>query len=245
MAIINGWVDWAERHDGPFNKQFRDPNAGIGICCHSVVGDLPNHAVPGRFLDANDAASCMFILYRDGHLVQMYPVTSSTWTSGSYAANVRYWAVEAEGGGAPDYGEKLTRAAADTFIRLVTEWEQHTGNVAHPGVNILQHKDLVRLYGGGATACASDRYSEAWERIASGERYDDMTPEERAKLEAVYAALTGGDPSVLEDWNQRGNSLLAGYAIEQQKLGEHIANHAAGVTGPVADHTHEPGGVRR
>lgn len=236
--IVNGWLDWCERKDGPFNKQFPQPNRGEGIACHSVVGVLPGHTIPGRFLDPNDAASVMFILYRDGHVTQMYPVTSSTWTSGSYEANTRYWAIEAEGGGAPDYGEKLTPAAEDSFLRIVTEWEQHTGRVAEPGVNILQHKDLVKRYGGGATACASDRYSNAWARVAAGERYGDMT---KAEVEAIVnerldatvgltllvllEQMVGITPSTFSD-NERVERIL-------DELGKR----------GLLDHEHEPGGV--
>ena len=38
-----------------------------------------------------------------------------------------------------------------------------------------------------------------------------MTPDERAKLDAVYAALTGGVPGVIEAWNENGNSVLVAY----------------------------------
>jgi hypothetical protein len=69
-----------------------------------------------------------------------------------------------------------------------------------------------------------------------------MTPEERAKLDAVYAALTGGVASVIEDWNKNGNSLLLGYALEQGKLSDHLSGHGPG--GPLPDHTHKPGGVQ-
>lgn len=43
------------------------------------------------------------------------------------------------------------------------------------------------------------------------EEENDMTPEERAKLDAVYAALTGGVPGVIEAWNANGNSVLVAY----------------------------------
>src|SRR6188508_3082419 len=163
MAVnSSGFLDWAERLDGPAHKQYPQPNQGIGIAVHSVVGNLPNHGVPGRFFDNLDQASVMFILFRDGHVIQMYPVTSSTWTSGSFAANTKYWAIEAEGGVPGNTREKLTPEAEESFIRIVTDWEQHTGRKALPGENILQHKDLVAKYGGGTTACASDRYSNAW-----------------------------------------------------------------------------------
>lgn len=238
--ITDGWLTWAERRDGHPEKVYSQPNAGIGIACHSIVGNLPGHSVPWRFM-ADDrepgqpgmftpqvAASVMFILYRDGHLIQMYPVTASTWTSGSSGANTNYWAIEAEGGFDPTT-EPLTAAAEDTFVRLVTEWEAYSGRRAEPGVNILQHKDLARIYGSASTACASDRYSNAWARIAAGERYgESMTPEERAKLDAVYAALTGGIDSVIQEWNANGNSLLTGYTLEQGKLADHLSGHPNG-----------------
>ena len=211
MVVVDGWLDWAERVDGPATKQFPQPNSGKGIACHSVVGNLPNHTVPSRFFDPNDQASVMFILYKDGHVIQMYPVTASTWTSGSFAANTNFWSIEAEGGFNP-YTEPLTVEAEESFIRIVTEWENHTGRKALINENILQHKQLVAIYGGGATACASDRYSNAWARINEGERYDmGMTAEQAAKLDAVYAALTGGVPGVIEAWNANGNSVLVAY----------------------------------
>ena len=40
---------------------------------------------------------------------------------------------------------------------------------------------------------------------------EEMTPEERAKLDAVYAALTGGVAGVIEAWNANGNSVLVAY----------------------------------
>lgn len=41
------------------------------------------------------------------------------------------------------------------------------------------------------------------------------------RLDAVIAALGGMD--AIEAWNARGNSLLAGYALEQEKLAAHLA----------------------
>ena len=241
MAVVNAWLDWAERVDGPLHKQYPQSNEGLGIACHSVVSNLPNHGIPGRFFDNLDQASVMLMLYKDGHVIQMYPVTSSTWTSGSFAANTKYWAIEAEGGGVGNYGEKLTREAEDSFIRIVTDWEQHMGRKALPGDNILQHKELVAKYGGGATACASDRYSNAWARVAAGERYGDMTPEQLAKLEAVYAALTGGIDKVIEDWNANGNSVLVAYNELVFPHLEHPINPPSGIP----DHLHTQGGVDR
>lgn len=229
--IVDGWLDWTVRVDGHPGKVYTAKNSGSGIACHSIEGNLPNHSIPSRFLsdDRNPdgsftgmaAASVMFILYRDGQLTQMYDVSKSTWTSGGPEGNCNFWAVEAEG----VQGVPLTEAQEDTFIRLVTEWEAYTGHTAAPNMNILQHKQIAAEFGYAPTACASDRYDNAWARISAGERYGEMTPEERAKLDAVYAALTGGVDSVIEDWNKNGNSLLLGYALEQGKLADHLSGH--------------------
>ena len=72
---------------------------------------------------------------------------------------------------------------------------------------------------------------------------DEMTPEDKAKLDAVYAALSGGLPNVIEDWNKNGNSLLLGFANEQGRLSDHIATHG-GSTG-IPEHKHEAGKVAR
>ena len=74
---------------------------------------------------------------------------------------------------------------------------------------------------------------------------EDMTPEQVAKLDAVYAALTGGVPGVLEEWNKQGNALIQGYT---DILYPHISeDHTGGAGGgpSVPDHLHEQGGVAR
>lgn len=203
MSIINGWLDWAERIDGIADKVYSQPNRGEGIAMHSVVGQEKDFedGVPNRFLStekgadgrytSRSAASSMFVLRKSGLLIQMYPIWASTWTSGGFDGNTRFWAVEAEGGLNPTT-EPLTKAAEDTFIRLVTEWEIHTGRRAQPGVNLLQHKEIARKYGYAATACASDRYDGALVRIIAGERYRKEEQvsdiEERvARLERTFA----------------------------------------------------------
>lgn len=192
MAIINGWIDWAVRVDGHPQKVYSQPNSGEWITCHSIVGNLPNHAIPARFL-ADDrvpgnpsrftdavAASVMFILYKDGQLTQMYPVTASTWTSGGFDGNTRSWAVEAEGGYNP-VTEKLTPEASATFVRLVREWEAYTGRKAVPNETLLQHKQVAQQFGYALTACASDRYSEAWDMVLQNSE-DDMYKEKYEEL---------------------------------------------------------------
>lgn len=211
--IVNGWLDWATRIDGISDKVYSTPNSGIGIACHSVVGreDEFHDGIPDRFLSTAKlpngrytdyaAASCMFVLRESGQLIQMYPITASTWTSGGFEANTQYWAIEAEGGLFPDYGAQLTDAASLSFIRLVTEFEAHTGFVAIPNGNVLQHRQLAAIYNTDPTACASGRYDTVWSRISAGERYEeDSVPSEViedlksriAQLERIIATNNSG-----------------------------------------------------
>jgi len=221
-VIVGGWLDWAKRVDGIADKVYSVANSGEGIACHSVVGEESEFedGIPNRFFsterDASGryvpsaAASVMFVLRKSGELIQMYPVTTSTWTSGGFEGNTRYWAIEAEGGQYPDYGEKLTPEAAATFIRLVGEWEDHTGRSARPGDNILQHKQIAAKYGYDATACASDRYSEAWERIALGERWerDELSAEDKARLDRLER-IVAGNHLTTEVWDGNIDDLVA------------------------------------
>lgn len=233
MAIVNGWCDWCERHPGHPLKVYSQPNSGEGVWIHSVVGNLPNHAVPSRFLsDARNpdgtftrdaAASTMFIAYKDGHVKQMYPVTASTWTSGGREANTSGWAIEFEGGPLSNTTEALTKGQEDALIRIVTDWEAHTGRVAQPRVNILQHKDLARKYGYASTSCASDRCAGAYIRIANGERYGKEEGMASKEYDELLARIEDGElamASGAEDTGTRGERLFkARYRIGEIAAG--------------------------
>jgi hypothetical protein len=166
--VASGWLDYADRSiEGHPEKVYRTPNRGEGIILHSVVGDLPGHSVPSRFLlDERDAlgrftpyaaASVQFIVYRDGHIRQLYPYTASTWTSGGPEANTGYWSVELEGGGPQDYAEPITLNAAFTMTRLVDSWSRITGHKPSPA-RIFGHKDAAARWNYAPTACPSGRY---------------------------------------------------------------------------------------
>ena len=105
-------------------------------------------------------------------------------------------------------------------------------------IGMAGHEDTLQ----GKASGKSDPGPEFWVPFMAALEGDEMTPEERAKLDAVYAALTGGVDSVITDWNQNGNSLLLGYALEQGKLADHISSHPGGAK--VGPHTHVPGGVQ-
>lgn len=207
MPIKNGWVTWAKRIPGIPEKVYSAPNTGEFLACHSVVGkESPtDDGVPNRFLDTskdasgnftdNAAASVQFVLRLDGTLIQMYPIDKSTWTSGGRVANCSSWSMEAEGGLADNPREKLTPEQVKTFLRWAGEWETWSGKKAVPGLTVFQHKEIAAKYGYAPTACASDRYSEAWAQLAgaSPDQEDSlgMTPEERELLVNIATVLAG------------------------------------------------------
>lgn len=251
MIDAAGWASWARRIGGPLDKVYSQPNAGLGLAAHSVVGEESDFqdGIPSRFLsterDANGrytdyaAASVTFVLRKSGILIQMYPITASTWTSGSRAANTQYIAMELEGGGylpdgTPNFGEPMTAAQAGTFALLIRELAAHKGIPFVPNVNILQHKQLVAMYGGAPTSCASDRYQRGYNILLEGE--EPMTPEERARLERLerivaangWNGLTG--EAALAQLDTLGASAFLSVENLNRALSEHVDNHPGGFT---------------
>lgn len=185
MPMRDGWIDWAMRMPGIPDKVYSEPNRGLGLIGHSIVGSF--EAAMGRFLSTQRgpdgrytdyaAASCMFIARKTGELIQMYPVTASTWTSGGREANTAYWAIEAEGGPPGNESEPLTDAQVGTLLGLCREFEAHTGRQVVPGATFREHGEVARQYGYRATACPSNRYQRLYAMLAAEEE-DDMTPEQ-------------------------------------------------------------------
>lgn len=63
------------------------------------------------------------------------------------------------------------------------------------------------------------------------------------RTDELIAAMGGIE--AIREWNKRGNSLLAGYAIEQTEQNQVEADVAKLKVSALPDHTHEPGGVIR
>jgi hypothetical protein len=177
------------------DKKYTETNKGIGIAVHSVVGfeSTFHDGVPDRFLSTerlpngqytpNAAASCTFILRYDGTLIQMYPITASTWTSGGREANTSYIPIELEGGLNP-FNEPMRPAQVAAFVRLVRDIEAHKGIRYVPEVSILQHKQLAAKFGYAPTACASDRYALGYAALTAATPPGDvpMTPDQIRQL---------------------------------------------------------------
>lgn len=101
-------------------------------------------------------------------------------------------------------------------------WQTYawSGGNLLPGYDIYQYSNGHILNEGEVDYNkANKEFFGQWSNNTTGE---DMTPEQVRKLNAVYDALCAGDDTVLQSWNANGNSLLEGYALEQQKLGKVI-----------------------
>ncbi|HML99521.1 MAG TPA: hypothetical protein PKD75_13690 [Tepidiformaceae bacterium] len=222
----------------------------------------------GSFTDSA-AASCMFILRKRMPHIQMYPTWASTWTSGSRGANTTTWAMEAEGGGyqwvhgqlVPNFSEPLTEHQVRGFLIIATAWEQEKGRKLEVGrgKTVRAHWQLAKDFGSAPTACESGRYRHAWDRLIAGERYeeDEMTREEiealvNQRVDAAMAAqfrtllnlAINGGPGAYTDSQGNPLPLIRDHALVTE-VREHLANHAAGVTGQVPEHTHQGGKVNR
>jgi len=201
--ITNGWLDWADRQPGIADKVYSETNRGYGLIGHSIVG-TPAAAL-GRFLstqkDASGnytsyaAASVMFINPKVGPLIQMYPVTASTWTSGGREANTSLWAIESEGGAPGNESEPLNDNQVANLLRLAEEFEAHTGRRVvradgggfHIGDTFREHGEVAQQYGYAATACPSKRYQRFYDALKAR---DDVT-EQRVK-ELIKEAFDAG-----------------------------------------------------
>lgn len=205
-----GWLEgpFVQHIPGPADKVYSEPNQVIGLACHSIVGQEREFedGIPARFLSqdrnpdgsytAYAAASCQIILrkyetltpgYTD--LIQMYPFTASTWTSGGRYANTHYATVEMEGGLISNPSEPMTPPMVASFVELcraLEEWKP--GLKLQPGANVLEHRHIAQMYGYAATACASGRYKLGWEALLAKEDDDMPDPEARAQLAIINDA---------------------------------------------------------
>ena len=229
MITQDGFHDFAVRELLPADRIYPWRNTMRRIYHHSLEGQL------GFYRAYNDPAR--------------HPTgwTGTVGYNGTLYQHAAVWAGLAHGGPnanphGPGYeaegvaGEPLTAAQVKTYRRIHADLAAHTGfTYVRDGTNrdfrLVEHGEAA------PTACPSGRYAPLWESLNE----EDELPDPR--VDKLIAAL--GGEAALDAWNQRGNSLLAGYALEQQKLGEHVANHAAGVTGMVPEHSHQPGKVVR
>ena len=234
MTITSGgWFDWSTREPGPTDRQaFYSANILIkAIFHHSMEGYRGSYSAltdPAR----KPTGWCGTVAF-DGTLYQHYPVQAKL--VASHAGNDFGPAFELEG----VQSQPINAAQLATWKRIHKDIADYTrrapirkaGTInlnAIPANELwlLEHRQV------GPTACPSERYAPLWAALAGEPQEDDM-----ALLDEVVAALGGIE--AIREWNQKGNSLLLGYAQEQQwqgeiaqALGDHINNHPVGPSLP-------------
>ena len=193
MAIVNGWVDWAVRISGPAWKVYAEPNTGDGIVCHSAEGTRAS--TEASLLNPDRDASWMFFVAYDGTLIQYYPVTASTWTSGNKKANTSTWNTELEGFA----GQAANELQTLCLLHLYDEWMLLKDKQLTRAGTVLDTKTLwehkeVWDWGtpnAGPTACPSNRYDAVYPRIRDLDEVKAAyeTPPETPQFEAELAEL--------------------------------------------------------
>ena len=129
-----------------------------------------------------DQVSVLFENPKVGPLIQCYPITASTWTSGCYTANTTTWAIESEG----VTGEPLTDSQIANVMQVVEEWEAHFGKrmarapLLGRGANFVwEHHEIYNwdTDNAGPTSCPSGRYARFYEALAFRNAALDMPKE--------------------------------------------------------------------
>ena len=207
--IVNGWFDWADRSvPGPANKVYVGSNALEGIACHSAEGFL--EALLRQIQDPSSGNSWHGTIPLKENFYQHYPIQACCWTSGNRTANIRLIAFESEG-----LADKpLNPHQRAIFKRIVRDLEEFTGKEMSRSAGTLWNHNEVWNWGSpnsGPTACPSGRYDQVFQEI---EGEDEMTPEEKAMLNEVYAR-TGGLPG-------QGIDLLASVNNLNDAMHDHI-----------------------
>jgi len=195
----DGWLSGCIRVPGPLNKMYPQPNAGEGICVHSVEGTYAGAL--GELMKPERQASWMFTNCLDGRFIQHYPITASTWSSGNVAANTRLWAVESEGFA----GTPLNASQVANMLYLASEWEQHSGLDLVRKKTLHEHGEVYNwsVPNAGPTACPSNRYLPFYEALAN--REEDMAD---PRLDALAQGIFG------KNWAKRLAELAENSPLE-------------------------------
>ena len=250
MITTDGFFDWAIRDPGPPERWAHFDNRRTpmtAITHHSLegwfqwIGKGYNAMTdPTRFPTAWHWTVVRFDRVvageqvHKGDLVQRYPVWA--WLQHGHSANALGPGGESEDGGVPGTALRLAPEQEDTWLRIHADMREFTGidyqRVPGSRVGLVEHREMTNPPGG--TQCPSDFYNGLWERIAKG---DEMTPEEKAMLEAVYAR-TGGATGEGIDLLASVNSLNAAIHVERERIDAHLTTHPTG-DGSVPAHTHD------
>lgn len=226
MLDDQGWFTWAEKHPGPMEKQYSQPNEVLGVIMHSMVGTLAGwysrlfdmamyfDAVLGvwRFTP-NAAASVTGSVLLGGKLVQHFSIFSSVWANGARVPNTRFPAFEHESeytNGHPDETFPFTPQQIATDIHIVRDIDEYKRRHGQPitwrrptshndvDASLYEHNECVR-WGATYTACPSKR--ARWQPIIAGVTAPPVQEEEMLHL--VKTPFGTGFFVWLTDWSSK------------------------------------------
>jgi N-acetylmuramoyl-L-alanine amidase len=226
------WVPWK-----PVDANGR-PAFWAGVCrpVAVVLHIMAGYATTARQWanEGHYGASWHFTVDRDGHVMQHLDLADAGYHAGipasnpepawplwrGHGQNVNWYTLGIEHEGFP--GEPFTPKQAHASQSLC-RWLTERLGIAFDRDHFPAHAEIDVL----------NRPNDFNTPELRGAHYlylfpgEDVTPEDRARLDAVYEALVGrgnelAGGKLLAEWNANGNSLLAGYAIEQQKLADLI-----------------------
>ena len=235
------WVPWRYLSDAGQPTYFKGTNQPEAAVLHIMQGYMSTArqwALTGHY-----GASWHFSVGRDGHIMQHLdfedggyhagiaspPAPTPTWAlwKGS-GVNVNNYTIgiEHEGFSGDGFTEAQRVASRD-----LCRWLADTIGFAYDRDHFPPHADIDLV--NRPNDFGPPTYREAHYLYMFQE--DGMTPEERAKLDAVYAALTGGVPGAIEAWNSTGNSLIIAY---NEMVFPHLGDDALHSGDGFADHRH-------
>jgi hypothetical protein len=170
---------------------------------------------------ARDGTVFQHLAHEDGGYQAGIPLDypRPTWKGYRPGPNINCYTIGIEHEGFP--GEPFTQAQAESS-RTLCKWLAQECGFPYDRDHFPPHADIDlinRPNDFNTPPLREEHYKFMFEED------DDMTPQEREDLKNLVAIMGGS--AKLKDNAERGNDFILGYAIEQQKLGEHIADKAA------------------
>ena len=219
------WLDFAVKMPGPASKAGypSDPDRELDeilyMVNHSAEG-WANYLVQGHRPGAN--ASWTFSNCIDGTLYQHYPLEALTYTSGGLPQNRDGLGIEHEG----VKGTPINAAQVANDRRIYDALKAICSRLREPkfGEGFREHGELTN----GETSCPSGRIQPLYDSYTESE--DDMTEDEKAKLNTIFA-------KVEEMWTAMFGDERD--SIEKRQHREIIAKLDTPAGGGTGAHSHE------
>lgn len=175
MITPRGWFDWMEHDPGSEARlayMGGRPTPMTSIFHHSLEGWYQPNGYAAFKDPARFPTLWHWTVKRNGHAYQHAPVMART--VHAHAGNPRGPGGESEG----LWNMPLTPEQVATWRRIHADMAQFTGRIyTRDNGGYLEHRQV------GPTGCPSERYAPLWASYEEGE--DEMTPEERIRLERL------------------------------------------------------------